>query len=125
LVPRDVTILEHDGEPAGLLDAWEGSDEAFVVDSVRGADAGTVHRVQVTSDHQHFDADGHERDSTHALGLGDAVELGRVLDRLPPVLNIIGIEGVDFSMGEGVSPAVERATVEVADELARQLKAGA
>jgi len=55
--------------------------------------------------------------------LGEAVELARALELLPPMLNVIGIEGSDFSTGEGVSPAVERAAIEVADELARRLAA--
>ena len=118
----DVTILEHDGEPAGLLDAWWGADQAYVIDSVRGTQPGAVHRIHLSSRDGGDVPATHDRDSTHALGLGDAVELGRVLDRLPPQLDIIGIEGVDFSTGEGVSSEVERAAAEVADDLARVLR---
>lgn len=121
--PPGVTILEHDGEPAGLLDAWRGADEAYVIDSVRGTDPGVVHHVHLSSLDETGDPIAHQRDSTHALGLGEAVELARVLDLLPPTLNIIGIEGVDFSVGEGVSAEVDRATVQVADDLARKLRA--
>ena len=73
LLPRGVTILEHDGEPAGLLDVWQGAAEAYVVDSVRGVDPGSVHQVHLSA--QTGLAIGQERGSTHALGLGDAVEL--------------------------------------------------
>ena len=119
LVPRGVTILEHDGEPAGLLDAWQGAVDAYVIDSVRGDDPGNVHQVHLSADTGV--ATGHERGSTHALGLGDAVELARVLDRLPSTLTIIGIEGTDFTTGEGMSPEVEKAVIKVADDLAQRL----
>jgi hydrogenase maturation protease len=119
LAPNDVTILELDGEPASLLDAWEGADEAYVVDSVRGDTPGAVHHVQLGASKE-IPA-GHDQGSTHTLGLGEAVELARVLDRLPPTLTIIGIEGVDFSTGEGLSEEVGRATAAVADDLAQRL----
>lgn len=118
---RDVSVLEHGGEPAGLLDAWSGAGEVYVIDSVRGAEPGTVHHLRMSS--QEPLAITHESGSTHTLGLGEAVELARALELLPPMLNVIGIEGSDFSTGEGVSPAVERAAIEVADELARRLAA--
>jgi hydrogenase maturation protease len=119
LAPSDVTVLEHDGEPAGLLDAWEGADVAYVVDSVRGDNPGAVHHLQLSA--HHAIPAGHDQGSTHTLGLGEAVELARVLDRLPPTLTIIGIEGVDFSTGEGLSQEVGRATVAVANDLAQRL----
>ena len=59
--------------------------------------------------------------STHALGLGDAVEFAHVLDRLPSTLTIIGIEGADFTTGEGMSPEVEKAGIKVTDDLAQRL----
>jgi hydrogenase maturation protease len=86
---------------------------------VRGVDPGSVHQVHLSA--QTGLAIGQERGSTHALGLGDAVELARVLDRLPSTLTIIGIEGADFTTGEGMSPEVEKAVIKVTDDLAQRL----
>ncbi|MGA8805322.1 MAG: hypothetical protein WB866_11580, partial [Solirubrobacterales bacterium] len=62
------------------------------------------------------------RSSTHALGVADAVELARELDRLPARLAVYGIEGENFEAGEGLTPAVE-ATVDVlVGELCHELR---
>jgi hydrogenase maturation protease len=46
------------------------------------------------------------RDSTHAFGLSEAVELSRALNQLPSDLVIYGIEGEHFDAGTGPSRAV-------------------
>ena len=57
----------------------------------------------------------------HALGVGDAVELARELDRLPPRLAVYGIEGESFEAGEGLSPAVEATVSALVAELHKEL----
>lgn len=117
--PAGVRVLEHDGEPAGLLDAWDGADVAYVVDAVRGTDGpGAVHRIEVGDAPLRHRQD---RDSTHALSLGEAVALGRVLDRLPARLVLLGVEGGDFTAGEGLGPEVAAAVEAVAAEIAREV----
>jgi hydrogenase maturation protease len=49
------------------------------------------------------------RTSTHAFGVGDAIELARVLGRLPARVVVYGVEGAEFAAGVGLSPAVEAA----------------
>ncbi|HEU6446448.1 MAG TPA: hypothetical protein VFL61_15450, partial [Gaiellaceae bacterium] len=34
-LPSDVQVLELDGEPARIVDAWAGSDLAIVIDAAR------------------------------------------------------------------------------------------
>lgn len=116
----DTTVLEHDGEPAGLLHAWEGAGVAYVIDAVRGDSPGRVHRVEILPDHPALPP-LRARGSSHALGVGDAVELGRVLGRLPGRLVLLGIEGSDFTIGEGLSEQVGRTATAVAAELATEL----
>lgn len=123
LGPEGVVVLEHDGEPATLLEAWEGAALAYVVDAVLSSDeSGTVHRVEVGGV-------GHvpgsrRRDSSHALGLGDAVELADALGRLPERLVLIGITGESFEVGGALSEPVARAARDVAEELAAELGQG-
>lgn len=113
----DVEVLEHDGEPARLIELWAGADVVIVVDAVRADEVpGTIHRIEV--------GDGPvperpRRDSTHAVGLGEAVELARALDRLPPRLVVFGIAGEDFEAGEGLTPKVAEAAEAVAREIVR------
>jgi len=121
-VPNDVVVLECEQEPTRLVDAWDGADVAVVVDACAGDDApGTVHR---------FDAgDGPLparvfRSSTHAFGVGDAVELSRALGRLPARLVVYGIGGASFAAGAGLSGPVESALDGVVEAIARDLEGG-
>jgi len=115
LEPAGVRVVEEEGEPASLLEAWAGVDEALVIDAVDSrAPAGRMHRFEVGLDPLPVELFRH---STHALGVADAVELGRELDRLPRRLAIYGIEGENFEAGEGLTPIVEVAVQELVDEL--------
>ncbi|MEO8091740.1 MAG: hydrogenase maturation protease [bacterium] len=117
--PPGVTVLEREGEPTSLLEAWSDADEALVVDGVSsGAEPGTLHRFEASEGAlpaRLF------KSSTHALGVAEAVELARELDRLPPRLAVYGIEGENFEAGEGLTPAVQAAVEELVAELCEQL----
>ena len=41
--------------------------------------------------------------STHAVGIGEAIELARTLDRLPGRLIVYAVEGHRFDAGLGLS----------------------
>jgi hydrogenase maturation protease len=116
-----VEVLEREGEPTALIEAWEGTDAVWLVDAVSsGAAPGTVHRL---------DAREHElpaelfRTSTHHLGLAEAVELARALGRLPPKMVVYGIEGAEFGAGDGLSPEVSAAAVRVAEAVREEVAA--
>jgi hydrogenase maturation protease len=123
MAPAGVSIDEREGEPAGLLDAWEGAESAVIVDAVSsGASPGTLHRFDAVTDPLPTATFGH---STHALGLAEAVELGRALGRLPGRLIVYGIEGQRFDAGAGLSPAVDRAVDRLCEKLRAELEASA
>jgi hydrogenase maturation protease len=120
-VPEGVTVRAFEQEPTRLIDAWDGADTAVVVDAAgSGAEPGTLHR---------FDASATPipasvfRSSTHAFGVGEAIELARALGRLPRRVVVYGVEGGSFAAGEELSPAVaeavEPAAAAVLEELAR------
>lgn len=108
-VPVDRITL-CDGEPTRLMELWEDADLAVVVDAVRShpGEPGRIHQVTVDADHLLADplADSSAAAGTHGLGLGHAVALAAALARLPRELLIVAVEGADFSIGEGLSPAV-------------------
>ena len=114
-------MLSLEGEPAGLIDAWEGEDAVVIVDAVSsGSPAGTIHRVDATE----HDLPGDVfRASTHAMGLSEAVALARALGRLPGSLVVYGVEGTAFEAGDELTPAasaaVERVAALVREEVAR------
>ena len=41
--------------------------------------------------------------SSHGIGLGDTVELARVLGRLPASLTVLAVVGRDFGFGTGLT----------------------
>jgi hydrogenase maturation protease len=112
-VPSGVELVECEQEPSRLIDACDGAAAALVVDAVAsGAPPGTLHR---------FDASAGPvparlfRSSTHAFGVGEAIELARVLGRLPARVIVYGIEGAAFGAGEGLTEPVATAVERAAD----------
>jgi len=108
LLPPDVEVRTLSGETTSLLDAWEGAGLAVVVDAVRWEQppAAGITWIDVTAEPDAvsgFPATA----SSHGLGVGEAVALGRVLDRLPARLVLLLISLVEEGHGEGLSPAVE------------------
>jgi hydrogenase maturation protease len=116
-------VLVWEADPAGLLEAWNGAELAIVVDSAfSGAEPGTVKRFDASA--VPLPARPPVGSTTHALGVAEAIELARALDRLPPRLVVYCIEGSSFAPGAALDPSVERAideTVErIVDELERR-----
>lgn len=101
--------------PLELLEIFDRYDSVVVVDAVRsGAEPGAV-TVSVL-DEGPWPA-RRPAAGTHGLGVPEAVELARALDRLPARLVLVGVELADVTTGadltEAVAGAVERATSEV------------
>jgi hydrogenase maturation protease len=126
-VPASVELLCSDGEPTRLMEAWMHAAVAIVVDAVSGGDAapGTLHRVVVPepiAGQRTSPVPGQPASapaSSHGLGLGTAIELSRVLSRLPALLILHGIQGEAFGYGQHFSPAVAAAI----DDLTARVRA--
>jgi hydrogenase maturation protease len=102
-----VRVLDCADEPTRLLDEWGELDVVVVVDAVvTGAPAGTVHRVEAHDGPLPRDL---RLASTHAVGVADALELGRAVGRVPRRVVVLGVEGTTFGMGDDVTPAVAAA----------------
>lgn len=110
--PRSVDVRVCEQEPSRLVDALADADVAFVVDAVStGAPAGTVHRFDVDES----PVPSRElRSSTHAFGIGESLELARVLGRLPRHTVVFGVEGSEFVAGASMTRAVEEGVARVA-----------
>ncbi len=121
--PPGVEVVEHQGEPIDLLDIWEGADTVLVADAVvSGAEPGFVQRLDAGVAPLPAAFAG---PSTHALGLHEAVELGRALDRLPRRLVVYAVEGTDFANGASAGPAVLDAVDRVVDAVLAELEPAA
>jgi hydrogenase maturation protease len=109
--PANADIIEHDGEPAALIDCWQGRQWVILIDAVSsGAGPGTIH---------HFDLraqalpGGFRAFSTHAFGIAEAIELARVLEKLPPRLEFYGVEGKSFAAASQLSEELKAAAMEL------------
>lgn len=117
-----VPTEEENGDPFAMMDRWIGADRVILVDAVLAdAQPGTIqiwnaNRAPLPKDP--FCC------STHAFGVREAVELARILGRLPPSLLIYGIVGRQFQRGTSASlevqQAVEHAAQQIAAEFGRQ-----
>jgi hydrogenase maturation protease len=115
-----VEVLEMEGGPVDLIEAWRGAEQVLVADAVAsGGRPGEVHRVDAVAGPLPAGLAG---PSTHALGLAEAIELGRVLDRLPPRLVVYGIEAARFDAGALCGPVVLAAVRRVAAAAERELR---
>jgi hydrogenase maturation protease len=117
-----VRVLELEGEGAALLEAWAEAETVIVIDAVRGGAApGTVYRFEPPRDRlpRTFAST-----STHAFGLPDAVQLGEALGQLPRRLIVYGVEGADFTAGEGLSAEVAAAVPALVARVVAEVEAG-
>jgi hydrogenase maturation protease len=112
-----VAVVECDGDAAVLVDLWSAAPCVFVVDAVRsGAGPGRIHRVDLVASRRAVSLRG---TSSHAFGLGEAIELARALGRLPPRLVLYGIEAGGTGLGAPLSPPVAAASALVTRRVVR------
>ena len=112
-------VLDCADEPTRLLGLWDGLQTLVVVDAMRsGAPPGTLRR---------FEADDAPLPrelrlaSTHAMGIAEALELGRALGRAPRRVAVLGLEGAAFGMGDEMTPAVAEAVDGLVDAVLTEL----
>lgn len=118
--PHGVRVVEHAGESMSLLDCLSSADAAYVVDAcVAGGPPGTIRRFDVAASALPHVAFGC---STHGMGLAHAVELARMLGRLPRRCVVYAIDGRRFEVGAALSPDVSTAAERVADLIRSELQ---
>jgi len=120
-LPQGVDVLEREGEPASLIDAWEGAEKVWLADAISsGAATGTVRRLDATEQELPPEL---FRTSTHHLGLAEAVELARALGKLPRRLLVYGVEGASFEIGDELTPEVQSGSERAAEAISEEVLA--
>ena len=110
-----VAVTEQSGEATALMNAWDGANCAILIDAVAvQGTPGKVYRIDASA--APLPVELFSR-STHAFGVAAAIELARALGQLPSRVIVFGIEGEDFCDGVGLSPLVEQAVTEVANQV--------
>jgi hydrogenase maturation protease len=119
----NITVIEESGEGTDLMESWKGADTVIIVDAASsGAKPGTIHRIDVRA--QRIPR-GLLRYSTHAFSVGEAVELARAMNRLPPRMVVYGVEGERFDEGTVLSRAVQASVGTVVELVLKQLRTAA
>jgi hydrogenase maturation protease len=116
-----VQVVRSSSDPAALLTlpAWDEAHHVVIVDAiVTGAPPGTV---EIRGGEQPLPSP--RSSGTHDLGLAATLQLAKALDRLPPDLTIVGVEGARFGLGDLPSPAVVAAAERVAAALDVEVRA--
>ena len=120
-VPDGVELLVSDGEPTALIEAWDEALLAVVVDAVHAhpGEPGRLHRLVLEGDRHALDSPV----SSHGLGLGEAIDLARVLGRMPERLIVHAVEAGDTAQGTGLTPVVAAAISRLVAAVLRDLAA--
>lgn len=113
------SVIEASGDGTSLMDAWEGADQVVLIDATSsGAPPGTIQRIEAAT---HPIPARFSHHSTHSVNVAEAIELARILHRLPPGVTVFGIEGETFRPGIEISPRVQCGIREVVRSICEEL----
>jgi hydrogenase maturation protease len=116
-LPPDVEVAAVTGDLTRALSVWADGDPAVVVDGVRsGAPPGTISRLEA-DDLVAAGPAGGGLSSSHALGLADALAIGRAVGAVPRRLVVLNVEVAATAHGDQLSPAVAAAVPKVASQV--------
>lgn len=93
---------------------WTGSTWFLVDAAAPLVRPGQTHRLDLSAGPL---PTGLSPSSTHAVGVGNAIELARSLGRLPRCLILYLVEGENFAAGRPLSPGVAAAADRVAEKI--------
>jgi len=120
-VPAGVQVRALGGDMLALIEMWSGRDTVIVIDAARAMmQAGRIHRLEPILEPLPREL---ALGSTHALGVADAVELARALDRLPRRLVVYAVEGAVFEVGARPSAEAAAAVEAAAGLIAAEVDA--
>lgn len=113
-----VRLAVSEGEAAELIELWDGARLAVVVDAaaVDAATPGKIHRLSINDQPWDRGSAG-----LHGAVFGEAVELARILDRMPRRLVLFTVEAGDLGYGTGLTPAVAAAAGRVAAKIVSEV----
>jgi hydrogenase maturation protease len=113
-----VTILTRAGDMASLIEDWAEHEALVIVDATEPMGTpGRIHRVDLATEEL---PRGLSLTSSHAFGITEAIDLARVLGRLPEQVVVYAVEGRCFDNGAPLSPEVAAAMGEVTERVAAE-----
>ncbi|AQT79729.1 hypothetical protein B1R94_11325 [Mycolicibacterium litorale] len=106
--PPGVRVVTCAVEPTAILDAWDGTELAVIVDAVSSAQPTDVRagRVRPCTVADVADAGGC---GSHEMSLPQIYALGRALGRVPGRVVVVAVDAADVGYGVGLSAPVAAA----------------
>ena len=119
-----VRLAACDGDPARLIELWDGFEHAIVVSTARGGAEryGYVYRGELLRGAETSESDG-LAPGGRRCGLATALQLAESLGRLPRRLTYYTVRGRDFDLGERMSPPVAAVVAALAARIRREVLA--
>jgi hydrogenase maturation protease len=115
-----VEVIEADGDGLALLDLMEGVGYIILIDAMKGGGRpGTAVRLDLSTENRWTAA---VPCSTHAMGIAEAVDLARVLGRLPTLVVLYGIELESVESGASLSGAVQDGLAVVLEQVSHEVE---
>ena len=101
-LPPGTLLAACDPDPARLIRLWENTELAVVLEAAhaRPSHPGRIYRLELDT------AALWRAGTMRPHGLGEAVNVGRALGRLPGHLVAYAVDGADTSLGQGLSEPV-------------------
>ena len=101
----EMCVVEGDLSDVSLR--WNADQDVIIVDAmVSGGPPGSI--IEIDAVAERLPNEG-QLLSSHGISLADAVELARLLQRMPKRLTVLGVEAQSFGQLDEVSPVVAEA----------------
>ncbi len=103
----DLRTYMVSGDLSDLALRWQPDDDVVVIDAMMsGRPVGTVVEIDALAQNLATESG---LVSSHGVGLAEAIELARLLERLPRSLKVVAIEAASFGHMDEITPAVVQA----------------
>ena len=115
-----VEVLEAEGDGLALIDLMEGVEQVILIDAVKGGGRpGAAVRLDLSREGRWGTV---APCSTHAMGIVDAIELARVLGRLPKQIVLYGLEFESVKSGASLSASVRGGLEIIVEQVYREVE---
>ncbi len=117
---QTIQLVKSQGDIAELIDIFSSYRVVILVDACQmNAPVGTWQRIDA---HKQKIVEISPLTSTHGLSVTQAIALAKNISVLPPTLVLYVINGKNFSMNDGLSPAVAKSVEEVIQALLEEIR---
>lgn len=109
-----------DGDLSDLVLQWSAATNVVIIDAMVSSHRRPGMTLEVDALASPLPT-GKSMISSHGVGLAEAIELGRLLGRLPRSLRIIGVEARSFDLFDPVTPEVAAVVPALAEKIFHRL----